>query len=183
MVEPFASDRLRLVLGSPALSSSHSDTSLTAAPSAGHRRHAPAPHPDAAVAGTIPAAADRESPLLAALEPPAVPSAPLAEAIARCADCRPDALCAAHQAAWREERWRGELARHAHGERFADGYAEFRDQAFASTRVASSCLALLRTQAEALALVWEAHARGAVALPAPVLAAVLAARRKARERG
>ena len=74
-----------------------------------------------------------------------------------------------------------ERLRLALGERHAAGYAEFRDRALESPPVAEACLRVLRTQAHALEQVWEAHERGAVALPAPVLEAVLAARRALRE--
>ena len=58
----------------------------------------------------------------------------------------------------------------------ADGYAAFRERAFGSASVSGAFLATLAAQAEALALVWEAHARGAVTLPPTVAAAVRAAR-------
>ena len=154
MVEPFAAERLRLALG---------ERAAAARPSADRP------------------SADRETPLLAALEPPPVPSAALAAAIAACPECRADARCAAHAAAWRDERWRDELARHRRGERHAAGYADFRERALHAVPASSACLTVLRAQADALAQVWEAHERGAVALPAPVLEAVLAARRALRE--
>ena len=59
---------------------------------------------------------------------------------------------------------------------FADGYASFRERALGIESVSASLLAMIAAQAEALALVWEAHARGAVTLPPPVAAAVRAAR-------
>lgn len=62
------------------------------------------------------------------------------------------------------------------GEPFAAGYAQFRDEAFTSTSVVAAYLATIRAQADALALVWEAHGRGAVTLPPRVAAAVCAAR-------
>ena len=150
MVEPFASDRLRRVLGSAPLSTELLDP-------------------------------DRETPLLAALEPPAAPSAALADAMARCPSCAPGARCTVHDGLWRDERWRTELLRHREGERFASGYEAFRDRALASEPAATSMLSVLRLQADALAQVWEAHRRGAVTLPAPVLEAVLAAQRAMRE--
>ena len=51
---------------------------------------------------------------------------------------------------------------------FAAGYAEFRDAALGAPAVAASYLATIRTQADALALVWEAHVRGVATLPAVV---------------
>lgn len=62
----------------------------------------------------------------------------------------------------------------------ADGYAAFRDRAFGAEAVSAAFLATIAAQAEALALVWEAHARGAVALPPSVAAAVRAARSASR---
>ena len=53
---------------------------------------------------------------------------------------------------------------------FADGYAEFRDGVLG--RSAAAYLETIRVQAEALALVREAHARGAATLPPTVAAAV-----------
>ena len=58
---------------------------------------------------------------------------------------------------------------------FAAGYAEFRDSALATPSVAASYLETIRAQAEALAMVWEAHLRGAVTLPATVAELVRAA--------
>jgi len=55
---------------------------------------------------------------------------------------------------------------------FAAGYAEFRDAALARPAVAASYLATIRRQADALAMVWEAHGRGAVTLPPSVAEAV-----------
>ena len=57
-----------------------------------------------------------------------------------------------------------------------DGYAAFRERAFGAETVSAAFLATIAAQAAALALVWEAHARGAVVLPPPVAAAVRAAR-------
>ena len=57
-----------------------------------------------------------------------------------------------------------------------DGYLAFRERAVASPPVSAALLATIAAQAEALALVWEAHVRGAATLPPPVAAAVRAAR-------
>jgi hypothetical protein len=62
----------------------------------------------------------------------------------------------------------------------AEGYVAFRERAFGAEAVSAAFLATIASQAEALALVWEAHARGAVVLPPPVAAAVRAARAQAR---
>ncbi len=61
-----------------------------------------------------------------------------------------------------------------------DGYAAFRDRALASAPVSAALLATIAAQAAALALVWEAHARGVATLPPAVAAHVAAAVRAAR---
>lgn len=58
----------------------------------------------------------------------------------------------------------------------ADGYLAFRERAFGAEAVSAAFLATIAAQAAALALVWEAHARGVVTLPPAVAAAVGAAR-------
>ena len=194
MVEPFASDRLRRVLGSSAHSlSSASDRSFPLAfqpysqTADSPPRKGAATHP----VSTLALALDERRALLDALEPSPVPSDTLAAAMRECAECatarrdsRPRAAttapaataaparCAEHEARWRDERWRSELARHGRGERFAAGYAEFRDRTLESPAVAASFLATIREQAAALAVVWQAHLCGALTLPPTVAKAV-----------
>ena len=196
MVEPFASDRLRRVLGSTA--HSFSPASDRSVPIALHL-HAPTaddPSSDGTAGQPLSTAAialDERRALLEALEPPPVPSDTLAAAMRDCADCREarhaashrtasaePPRCAEHEARWRDERWRSELARYGRGERFAAGYTEFRDRALESPAVATSSLATIREQAAALGLVWQAHLCGALTLPPSIAAAVQGALAAAR---
>ena len=58
----------------------------------------------------------------------------------------------------------------------ADGYVAFRERAVGTESVSAALLATIAAQAEAIALVWEAHERGVATLPPAVAAAVSAAR-------
>jgi len=98
----------------------------------------------------------------------ALPSTPLARAVASCPDCHARvtpagvrALCDRHEAVWRFEQVVGAAA------------------APMAEDVGRELMDAFRRQASALNMVWEAHLRGAVRLPEEVTELVRAARERA----
>ena len=112
---------------------------------------------------------------------PAVePSPALVRAIDACRDCRADArssggegLCAAHRGEWLEQRWRAEEGWAPIGADLADVVRGVLGSGCAGAEL----VAAVRAQAQALRLVAEAHARGAVRLPDALARAVREAQR------
>lgn len=108
----------------------------------------------------------------------ALPSAPLARDIARCADCRArvsaggtSSLCVRHEALWRFEQ-----AVAASPEPMAGDVGPLIQEVLSTGDRGSDLLDAFRRQASALNLVWEAHQRGAARLPDEVADTVRAAR-------
>lgn len=112
-----------------------------------------------------------------------VPSVELAREIARCPACRPlpggapnrDGLCDAHRTRWNMEACAASAAGAAR-DTAASGLETLMREALTSEDGGTQFLAAYQRQLRALDEVWEAHRRGAVALPASIAEKVEAAR-------